>query len=295
MCLRFSGTSASAPLAAAIIALALEANPKLSWRDLQHLLVQTSHRSKLISGDWRMNAAGRYYSHRFGYGLIDAGRFVLRSKDWITVPSQHSCTTSVIETTDQYADIEPNKPLILYFESDSSCTQHVEKLEHVILKLSVDFDRRGDLKISIFSPSGTESNVLDQRPNDSSKDGFDEFEFLTVHFWDEANEDGQWTVKVEDVSNKGHVGTLRLVQLILYGTAWYQYPAECKYPNVYDMESDSCFMGCPRRKYAHEFTNAISNCYPCHEGCTTCTGSEKEDCNNWKSGSGKSTLTTSSY
>jgi subtilisin family serine protease len=32
-----TGTSASAPLAAGIAALTLEANPNLTWRDLQHI------------------------------------------------------------------------------------------------------------------------------------------------------------------------------------------------------------------------------------------------------------------
>jgi len=36
-----SGTSAAAPEAAGVFALALEANPNLSWRDLQHLTVLT--------------------------------------------------------------------------------------------------------------------------------------------------------------------------------------------------------------------------------------------------------------
>lgn len=33
-----TGTSASAPIAAGICALALQANPKLTWRDMQHLV-----------------------------------------------------------------------------------------------------------------------------------------------------------------------------------------------------------------------------------------------------------------
>ena len=35
-----TGTSASAPLAAGIVALCLEANPELTWRDVQHLTVR---------------------------------------------------------------------------------------------------------------------------------------------------------------------------------------------------------------------------------------------------------------
>ena len=42
-----TGTSASAPIAAGIIALLLEANPKLGWRDVQHLLVHTSKKNSL--------------------------------------------------------------------------------------------------------------------------------------------------------------------------------------------------------------------------------------------------------
>ena len=34
------GTSASAPMAAAIIALTLEAEPDLTWRDVQHIMVR---------------------------------------------------------------------------------------------------------------------------------------------------------------------------------------------------------------------------------------------------------------
>merc|ERR1712051_996494 len=43
-----SGTSAAAPEAAGVFALALEANPKLTWRDMQHLTVLTSKRNSLF-------------------------------------------------------------------------------------------------------------------------------------------------------------------------------------------------------------------------------------------------------
>ena len=39
---KHTGTSASTPMAAGIVALALEANPSLSWRDVQHIIVRTS-------------------------------------------------------------------------------------------------------------------------------------------------------------------------------------------------------------------------------------------------------------
>ena len=66
--MRHTGRSASAPLAAGIIALALEANPSLTWRAVQHVSVRTSKRQNLLTSDWLRNGAGRYYSHRYGYG-----------------------------------------------------------------------------------------------------------------------------------------------------------------------------------------------------------------------------------
>jgi len=54
-----TGTSASAPLAAGICALALEANPNLTWRDMQHLVVFTSRPDPLHDTNWITNGIGK--------------------------------------------------------------------------------------------------------------------------------------------------------------------------------------------------------------------------------------------
>ena len=54
-----TGTSAAAPLAAAMVALMLEANRNLTWRDVQHITVQTSNPRGLIASDWQSNGVGR--------------------------------------------------------------------------------------------------------------------------------------------------------------------------------------------------------------------------------------------
>ena len=48
---KHTGTSASAPIAAAIVALALESNPNLTWRDMQHIVIRTSKPRLLIHRD----------------------------------------------------------------------------------------------------------------------------------------------------------------------------------------------------------------------------------------------------
>ncbi|PKU31631.1 hypothetical protein llap_18065 [Limosa lapponica baueri] len=61
-----TGTSASAPLAAGIFALALEANPNLTWRDTQHLVVWTSEYDPLAGNPgWKKNGAGLMVNSRF--------------------------------------------------------------------------------------------------------------------------------------------------------------------------------------------------------------------------------------
>ena len=100
---KHTGTSASAPIAAAIVALTLEANPNLTWRDMQHIIIQTSKRRKLNASDWKVNGVGREYSHRYGYGLMDAGAMVSLAKEWKTVPIQRICTKAIISRNNHYA------------------------------------------------------------------------------------------------------------------------------------------------------------------------------------------------
>ena len=85
-----TGTSASAPMAAGLIALVLEANPNLTWRDVQHITVRNSQVANLRATDWRVNALGRNYSHSFGYGVMDASGMVKMAQTWTLVPQKYS-------------------------------------------------------------------------------------------------------------------------------------------------------------------------------------------------------------
>ena len=88
---KHTGTSAAAPIAAGIIALALEANSKLTWRDVMYLTVITSRPKAIKSNNFITNKRGFQVSSRYGFGLMDAGRMVELAKDWVTVPPLKSC------------------------------------------------------------------------------------------------------------------------------------------------------------------------------------------------------------
>jgi hypothetical protein len=90
---KHTGTSAAAPIAAGIIALALEANSKLTWRDVMYLVVLTSRPKAIKSNNYIVNKRGFLVSSRYGFGLMDAGRMVDMAKKWQNVPILRSCQT----------------------------------------------------------------------------------------------------------------------------------------------------------------------------------------------------------
>lgn len=52
---RFNGTSAAAPLVSGVIALMLEANPDLTYRDIQHILVRSARQNNPLDASWITN------------------------------------------------------------------------------------------------------------------------------------------------------------------------------------------------------------------------------------------------
>uniref|UniRef100_A0A8K9WYN5 Proprotein convertase subtilisin/kexin type 6 n=1 Tax=Oncorhynchus mykiss TaxID=8022 RepID=A0A8K9WYN5_ONCMY len=221
-----TGTSVSAPMVAGVIALTLEANPLVSWRDIQHLLVKTSRPVHLKANDWKTNAAGHRVSHLYGFGLVDAEGMVVEAKKWRSVPTQHTCTR-MSERRTRYirADQSLNSTI-----TSTGCTeqaeQHVSYVEHVVVKVLVVHPRRGDLEVSLISPSGTRSQLLAKRLFDNSNEGFRNWEFMTVHCWGERAE-GQWILEIIDnpssLRNPEVLGKLKEWTLVLYGTSGHPY------------------------------------------------------------------------
>ncbi|XP_028043564.1 furin-like protease 1 isoform X1 [Bombyx mandarina] len=208
-----TGTSASAPLAAGICALALQANRDLTWRDMQHIVVRTARPERLsLSGEWRINGVGRNVSHSFGYGLLDASGMVRLAKTWRTVPPQRRCELAAPRP---HRMIPPRSAITLQL-AVSSCPG-VNYLEHVQARISLSAARRGDLRITLTSPAGTNVTLLAPRPHDSSHSGFNSWPFMSVHMWGE-NPLGEWQLEVTNEGRYMEAGTLTQWELIFYGT-----------------------------------------------------------------------------
>ncbi|ELV13452.1 Proprotein convertase subtilisin/kexin type 6 [Tupaia chinensis] len=221
-----TGTSVSAPMVAGIIALALEANSQLTWRDVQHLLVKTSRPAHLKASDWKVNGAGHKVSHFYGFGLVDAEALVVEAKKWTAVPAQHMCVAAADKRPRSIPIVQPLRTTALTSACADHSDQRVVYLEHVVARVSISHPRRGDLQINLISPSGTKSQLLAKRLLDLSNEGFTNWEFMTVHCWGEKAE-GEWTLEVQDipsqVRNPEKQGKLKEWSLILYGTAEHPY------------------------------------------------------------------------
>uniref|UniRef100_A0A2M4DS50 furin n=1 Tax=Anopheles darlingi TaxID=43151 RepID=A0A2M4DS50_ANODA len=216
-----TGTSASAPLAAGITALALEANPSLTWRDMQYLVVLTSRSEPLEKEPgWILNGVKRKVSHKFGYGLMDAGAMVSLAEQWTSVPSQHICKSREINE-DRPIEVSVGYTLQTHMDVNgcAGTVNEVRFLEHVQCKITLRFFPRGNLRILLTSPMGTTSTLLFERPRDITKSNFDDWPFLSVHFWGERAE-GRWTLQILNGGPRrvSQPGILSKWQLIFYGT-----------------------------------------------------------------------------
>nr|CAH0109880.1 unnamed protein product [Daphnia galeata] len=213
---QFQGTSAAAPLAAGIIALLLEANPSLTWRDVQHLVVLNSSPPKQdrelktqSPTHWQVNGAGLRSNVLYGFGALNAGRLIEMGSHWKSVPAQ-------IRTSTQC----PAGPIPLPVNTPVHITlnvlnNNITSLEYVSVAIGVDVQPRGALTISLQSPSGMTSHLLAPRPNDQSTYGLSNWNLTSAQFWGE-NPSGQWRLYLSNLSPKNQ-GILHFCSLILYG------------------------------------------------------------------------------
>ena len=72
-------------------------------------------------------------------------------------------------------------------------------LEHVEVKLNLNYSRRGDLEIKLTSPSGTETNLTHYRPSDSffKQKVLQNWVVMTLHLWGETGK-GEWKLTIKN-------------------------------------------------------------------------------------------------
>jgi len=200
------GTSFATPIVSGVVALMLEANPNLSYRDVQSILALTARKDYgagtqadttwYTNHDTDWNGSGMHYSHDFGFGMVDARAAVHMSENWI---SEGTSPQSVLASNAAEAVPDLGRRVLTFNVTDAM------EVEQVVLNLQLDHPRWSDLVVTLISPTGTSSILLD-RPgvvgsvaNLVNPEGELHFskDLMSVHFRGE-NSTGAWQVVVED-------------------------------------------------------------------------------------------------
>lgn len=164
-----NGTSAAAPMVSGVVALMLEANPALGYRDVQDILA-ISARAPWQQGEfelypWQTNGAqainggGFRYSHDYGFGFVDAAAAVRLADSWQhqrTAANELRITSGVINLD---APIPADGANPFYFDINIETDITVEWLE---LHTSFDHSHWGDLTLTLTSPTGSQHVLLNR-------------------------------------------------------------------------------------------------------------------------------------
>lgn len=144
--------------------------------------------------DWEPTAAGRLYSYKYGFGVLDAHKYVTAAQTWTLVKPQAWFQTETIhveggtmDTDGQYLGgqfIGPDG-----VTSTISITQQVlvdnnfETLEHINVRVWIHHTTRGDVEVEVVSPRGIKSILASKRHLDDAKTGFPGWTFMSVKHW----------------------------------------------------------------------------------------------------------------
>jgi subtilisin family serine protease len=208
----FSGTSSATPLAGGVVALALAANPALTWRDLRLVLAGSARKNDASDSDWTVNGAGHPINHKYGFGVADAEAAVLAAQGWSNVGALVVFDSLLSQPNLPIPDADPTGV------SDSIVVagSGVQNIEFVrILFDAADHTFSADLEIVLTAPSGTQSKLARFHAVPSGPQPYVNWIFGDVRHLDEPA-DGTWTLTVRDLASPD-TGTFRAWQLEFLG------------------------------------------------------------------------------
>ena len=201
----FGGTSSACPAVSGVIALMLEKNPNLGWRDVQEVLIQSAKKVDLADTDWIDNGAGYHFNHKYGAGLVDADAAVNLASTWNNLGPQKSQSFS----TTVPLSISPGATVNRTFSVNGDDL----RLEHVTLRLTIEDIKKGELEISLTSPDGTTSVFCE--PHSDIFTNFTNWAFMTVRNWGESS-NGVWTLSI--TNHGATAGNLTDAEIVVYGS-----------------------------------------------------------------------------
>lgn len=226
----FGGTSAAAPVTAGVIALMLDANPALGWRDVQNILAYSAAGTgSLYTGvktnenfSWKWtgaenwNGGGLHFSEDYGYGMVNAYNAVRMSEAWSIFHPQ--AATSGNEVSVATGKITVNQNIADLSTLNHSFTVNEDiNLEHVSVKLSLTHTNFTNLRMRLISPDGTALSLYDGSTGNASTSDYTFTYTFGVDGLRGVSSKGTWTLQVQDAVG-GDSGRLSTIYFTGYGS-----------------------------------------------------------------------------
>jgi subtilisin-like proprotein convertase family protein len=198
------GTSFSAPVVSGVVALVLEANPDLTWRDVQAIIAATSTKVNDEEDDTAaINGAGYWHSNYYGFGIINAQKAVQAAEAWESLGDE-----SVLVSESGILNVSipdyPSQPVV-----DTLTVSDVGTfmIESVYMYIRIEHSSRGHLQINLTSPSGMQSILSPGNRPENTQLGTNEWwKLSSVRYWGESPE-GSWTLSIADLKKGDVEGT----------------------------------------------------------------------------------------
>ncbi|MFM2277992.1 MAG: hypothetical protein RLZZ444_223 [Pseudomonadota bacterium] len=209
----FNGTSSAAPMVSGVVALMLDANDDLGWRDVQNILassarhvgstIGSSHSgSEFFDWGWNQsstwNGGGMHFSNDYGYGLVDALAAVRLAETWNMgnndVQKSSNELTNTMDLVNSSQVIPDNNSVGTTFSGTATFDDIVER---VTVKMTFSTTFLADMEVYLISPDGTTSQLIADQASSGDFNGTWTFE--SQAFRGERAQ-GTWSVKVVDDS-----------------------------------------------------------------------------------------------
>lgn len=215
----FTGTSAAAPVAAGVVALMLEANSGLGYRDVQEILAYSARRATFLdqdtdkayngASDW--NGGALLASHDFGYGHIDAHAAVRLAESWAKVGTMSNLVVEQGNVAQRALTVEAGQQATAMASFAANY-----RVEQITVTVSLETENLQEVTLELISPDGMVSRLLNRPPHyhvrdpESGEEVFLpkelDYTFNTVLNWG-ADLDGVWTLRL---SNSTYGATVQL-------------------------------------------------------------------------------------
>lgn len=248
-----NGTSSAAPVASGVVALMLQANPNLSWRDVKHILALTADKvdyslidlshplgmdifGHVYDWKWIQNANGLEFSNWYGFGRVNALQAVLAANSYSFPLGAYESTTNpqddnwyyesgtVNETITDHHGIPVTPPSEIFSEIE---VNHNFFIEAVQVKVNIEHTFPSDLSISLISPMGTESRLIHINNGIYAAEIPANKLLLSNAFYSEESL-GTWKLKIVD-GYPGDEGTLVDWKINIHG---HRIQGDGSYPNA---------------------------------------------------------------